>query len=90
MSLSIQTGAQGERTSVLALRGEVDYATAQQFREAVSELLGTGRAGLLIVDLAEVSFKYAEERLRGIHAAIRAWQSVGTSVRQAYATSHIG
>lgn len=41
-------------------------------------------------DLAEVSFKYAEERLRGIHAAIRAWQSVGTSVRQAYATSHIG
>jgi anti-sigma B factor antagonist len=56
VSLSIQTGAQGERTFVLALRGEVDYATAQQFREAVSELLSSGRAGLLIVDLSQVSF----------------------------------
>lgn len=36
---------------------------------------------------AETIFKYAEEELKGIHAAIRAWQSVGTSVRQAYATS---
>ena len=56
MSLSIQTGTQGERTFVLALRGEVDYATAQQFREAVSELLSSGRAGLLVVDLSQVSF----------------------------------
>ncbi|GIJ52152.1 anti-sigma factor antagonist [Virgisporangium aliadipatigenens] len=56
MSLSIQTGTQGERTFVLALRGEVDYATAQQFREAVSQLLSSGQAGLLVVDLAQVSF----------------------------------
>ncbi len=38
---------------------------------------------------ADTAFKYAEERLKGIHAAIRAWQSVGTSVRQAYATSNL-
>lgn len=41
-------------------------------------------------DEAEVLFKYAEERLRGVHAAIRAWQSVGTSVRQAYANAGRG
>lgn len=56
MSLSIRTGAQGERTFVIALRGEVDYATAQQFREEVSALLAGGAVKILVVDLAEVSF----------------------------------
>ncbi len=56
MSLSIETGAQGERTFVLALRGEVDYGTVQHFREEVSALLGQGQVRLLMVDLAKVSF----------------------------------
>jgi anti-sigma B factor antagonist len=56
VSLSIETGTQGERTFVIALRGEVDYATAQQFREEVSMLLAGGVARILVVDLAGVSF----------------------------------
>ena len=56
MSLSIQTGAQGDRTFVVALRGEVDYASAQQFREAVSAVLGTGSVRTIVVDLAGVTF----------------------------------
>ncbi|MBO0676901.1 hypothetical protein JRC04_05450 [Mycolicibacterium sp. S2-37] len=39
------------------------------------------------MDLAEVAFKYADQRLRGVRDAIGAWQSVGTFVRQAYATA---
>lgn len=56
MSLSIKTGTQGERTSVIALCGEVDYATAQLFREEVSALLTGADPRVLIVDLAKVSF----------------------------------
>jgi anti-sigma B factor antagonist len=56
VSLSIKTGAQGDRTSVIALRGEVDYTSAQQFREEVSALLAGGALRVLVVDLNEVSF----------------------------------
>jgi anti-sigma B factor antagonist len=56
VSLSIETGTQGERTFVIALRGEVDYATAQQFREEVTGLLAGGSVKVLVVDLADVSF----------------------------------
>jgi anti-anti-sigma factor len=55
VSLSIRTGAQGDRTFVIALRGEVDYTSARQFREEVSALLG-GAIRVLVVDLKEVSF----------------------------------
>ena len=55
VSLSIRTGAQGDRTYVIALRGEVDYTSARQFREEVSALLG-GATRVLVVDLKEVSF----------------------------------
>jgi anti-anti-sigma factor len=54
--LSIKTGAQGDRTFVIALRGEVDYTSAQQFREEVSALLASGALQVLVVDLKEVSF----------------------------------
>jgi anti-sigma B factor antagonist len=56
VSLSIRTGAQADRTFVITLRGEVDYTTAQQFREEVSHLLGGGDMKVLVVDLKEVSF----------------------------------
>ena len=56
MSLSIKTGAQGDRTFVIALRGEVDYISASQFREEVSALLAGGALRVLVVDLNEVSF----------------------------------
>ena len=56
VSLSIRTGAQGDRTYVIALRGEVDYTSARQFREEVSALLGGGATRVLVVDLKEVSF----------------------------------
>ncbi len=56
MSLSIRTGKQGDRTFVIALSGEVDYITTQQFREEVSAILAAGEIRILVVDLAEVSF----------------------------------
>jgi anti-anti-sigma factor len=56
VSLSIRTGAQGDRTFVIALRGEVDYTSARQFREEVSALLADGELRVLVVDLNEVSF----------------------------------
>lgn len=56
MSLSIKTGAQGDRSFVIALHGEVDYATAQQFREEVSTVLAEGLVRVIAVDLAGVSF----------------------------------
>jgi anti-anti-sigma factor len=56
VSLSIRTGAQGDRTFVIALRGEVDYTSASQFREEVSALLAGGALRVLVVDLKEVSF----------------------------------
>jgi anti-sigma B factor antagonist len=56
VSLSIKTFAQADRTFVIALRGEVDYTTAQQFREEVSALLRSAAARILVIDLKEVSF----------------------------------
>ena len=56
MSLSIETSAQGDRTFVIALRGDVDYTTVHQFREEVSALLAAGTVRNLVVDLAGVSF----------------------------------
>jgi anti-sigma B factor antagonist len=56
VSLSIKTGAQGERTVVIALHGEVDYTTAQQFREEISTLLAQGGTRRIVVDLGGVSF----------------------------------
>jgi anti-anti-sigma factor len=54
--LSIRTGTQGDRTFVIALHGEVDYATAQHFREEVSAVLAKGVVQVIVVDLAGVSF----------------------------------
>ena len=38
------------------------------------------------MDLAEVAFKYSEQRLRGVHTAISTWQTINRNVQQAYAT----
>jgi anti-anti-sigma factor len=56
VSLSIETGAQGDRTFVIVLRGEVDYTTVQHFREEVTALLAGGSVRSLLLDLAHVSF----------------------------------
>lgn len=36
------------------------------------------------MDMAEVVYKYSDERLRAIRSALSAWQSVGRSVQTAY------
>jgi len=56
VTLSIETGSPADRTAVIALRGEVDYANAQLFREQVSALLAAGDFSVIVVDLAKVSF----------------------------------
>jgi anti-sigma B factor antagonist len=56
VSLSIKAATHSERTTVIELHGEFDYATAQQFRERVSKLLRRGSAKVIVVDLAKVSF----------------------------------
>ena len=56
MSLSIQTGAVGPCAYVVALRGEVDYESARELREAVTALLSTGTTASITVDLGAVTF----------------------------------
>ena len=56
MSLSIEMGAQGDSTYVVNLYGEVDYATAREFREAISAALTAGETLAIVVDLAGVTF----------------------------------
>jgi anti-sigma B factor antagonist len=56
VSLSIQTRRQRARETVIALHGEVDYATALQFRAAVSKALSSGKVDTIIVDLSGVTF----------------------------------
>jgi anti-sigma B factor antagonist len=56
VSLSIETSTQSDRTAVVLLRGEVDYANAQAFRERVTALLARRVYTLIVVDLAKVSF----------------------------------
>jgi anti-sigma B factor antagonist len=56
VSLSIETATHSDRTTVIELHGEFDYATAQQFREHVSALLRRGGTKAIVVDLAKVSF----------------------------------
>jgi anti-sigma B factor antagonist len=56
LSLSIQTSRPGTRETVIALHGEVDYATALELRAAISATLGTGNIDTIIVDLAGVTF----------------------------------
>jgi anti-sigma B factor antagonist len=41
---------------VIALYGEVDYATALEFRGTMSALLSTGNVDTIIVDLSGVTF----------------------------------
>jgi anti-anti-sigma factor len=56
VSLSIETRRQGARETVIALHGEVDYATALDLRAAISATLTAGDVDKIIVDLAGVTF----------------------------------
>jgi anti-anti-sigma factor len=56
VSLSIQTRRQGDRETVIALHGEVDYATALDLRAAISATLSAGDVETIIIDLAGVTF----------------------------------
>jgi anti-sigma B factor antagonist len=56
VSLSIEASALDDRTYVVALNGEVDYATAKAFREAVSAALHAGNVHAIVVDLGGVTF----------------------------------
>jgi anti-anti-sigma factor len=56
VSLSIEASAQDDRTYVVALNGEVDYDTAQEFREAVSSALHAANVHAIVVDLGGVTF----------------------------------
>lgn len=55
MSLSIETRRQSARETVIALSGEVDYATAQNLRAAISAILMRRAADAIVVDLAGVT-----------------------------------
>lgn len=56
MSLSIKTHRQCGRETVIALHGEVDYATALELRAAITSALRSGIAETIVVDLAGVTF----------------------------------
>jgi len=55
VSLSIETRRSGDRAIVIVLRGEVDYATAQDLRASISAILVKGTIDAIIVDLAGVT-----------------------------------
>jgi anti-anti-sigma factor len=56
VSLSIQTRRQGDRETEIILHGEVDYATALDFRATISAILSAGDVDKITVDLADVTF----------------------------------
>jgi len=55
VKLSIDTRAIGERAVLLTLHGEVDYASAQELRSAITTAL-SGRIDRLVISLADVTF----------------------------------
>nr|WP_240940374.1 STAS domain-containing protein [Planosporangium flavigriseum] len=54
--MSIQTRRRGDRETVIALHGEVDYATALDLRATISATLNAGAVDRIVVDLAGVTF----------------------------------
>ena len=55
MKLSIDTCAMSQREILLTLTGELDYASAQHLRTAITAAL-TGDAAAIVVSLAGVTF----------------------------------
>ncbi|MGH8879211.1 MAG: STAS domain-containing protein [Stackebrandtia sp.] len=55
MTLSINTGPTADGGMVLTLDGEVDYATAPQIREIISQVLRTDNVAYIKVDVAKVT-----------------------------------
>ncbi len=73
-SFGTETRTAADGASVLSVIGELDIASAPQFRETVGELMGTGVRNL-VVDLSESPFVdssgigavlWAQHRLRGV------------------------
>jgi len=56
VTLSIETSVVNGRETVLTLRGEVDYETAQDLRTAISEALRREGVQVIAVNLARVTF----------------------------------
>jgi anti-sigma B factor antagonist len=54
-SFDTTTSTAADGSSVLAVHGELDLASAPQFREAIGALMGTG-ARHLVVDLSDSDF----------------------------------
>ena len=55
MKLSIETRPQGQREILLALTGELDYASAQELRAAITAVLD-GKVDSIVISLAGVTF----------------------------------
>ena len=77
VQLRISTDRQGE-TTVLALSGELDIASAPDFERAVAEVDGSGASGRLVVDLAELTFMDST----GLRALLLARQQAADSERE--------
>ena len=56
MSLSIETRFETGGTVVVALHGEIDYATAADVRFTISTVLTSDDVDAIVVDLAAVTF----------------------------------
>jgi anti-sigma B factor antagonist len=56
VSLSIETRPADARTMLVILKGEVDYATAQDVRMTISAALGGGGVERIVADVAGVTF----------------------------------
>lgn len=56
MTLSISTRFTGMRELLVTLTGEVDYATAQDVRQAISAALDPHRVQTIVVDVSGVTF----------------------------------
>jgi anti-anti-sigma factor len=56
LTLSISTRFTGTRELLVTLSGEVDYATAQSVRQAISAALAPSRLDTIVVDVSGVTF----------------------------------
>jgi anti-anti-sigma factor len=78
--LSIATRAASKRETILTLRGEIDYETAQELRSAISEELRREGIEELVVSLAEVTF-LDSTGIGTLVVAVRICSAVGVRLR---------
>lgn len=96
-SFATRTSTRPDGTSVLAVLGELDLASAPHFRQAVAEIMGTG-ARSVIVDLSGSDFVdsqgigavlWAEHRLRAVGGTLRT-TGCTPPVRRAFTLAGLG